>query len=258
VRVNAVSPGPTHTEGTERFGDYIDQLASLAPAGKTLYVINSDFPGTLSPISTATRKAGQEIWVGGGDPTSIAITPNGKTAYIGNDAGVTPFDLKTDRPRPAVGDPASKIVITPNGKTAYTYTWQGVIPIHTATNTAGPLIPVPGSATTGTAGMVLTPDGKTLYVLLQIGGVVPIDTATNTAGTPIPAGNYDAAIAITPDGKTAYTDDCSNTTPECAVIPIDTATNTAGTPIAAGAADQLPFSLVMAPGSRLPGSPRRG
>lgn len=34
VRVNAVSPGPTHTEGTERFGGYIDHLASLAPAGR--------------------------------------------------------------------------------------------------------------------------------------------------------------------------------------------------------------------------------
>jgi NAD(P)-dependent dehydrogenase (short-subunit alcohol dehydrogenase family) len=32
VRVNAVSPGPTHTAGTRRFGGYIDQLAALAPA----------------------------------------------------------------------------------------------------------------------------------------------------------------------------------------------------------------------------------
>ncbi|GAA1914144.1 SDR family NAD(P)-dependent oxidoreductase [Streptantibioticus ferralitis] len=34
VRVNAVSPGPTRTEGTRRFGDQVDQLASLAPAGR--------------------------------------------------------------------------------------------------------------------------------------------------------------------------------------------------------------------------------
>jgi hypothetical protein len=33
VRVNAVSPGPTRTEGTEPMGDLLDQLASLAPAG---------------------------------------------------------------------------------------------------------------------------------------------------------------------------------------------------------------------------------
>jgi NAD(P)-dependent dehydrogenase (short-subunit alcohol dehydrogenase family) len=34
VRVNAVSPGPTRTEGTEAMGDQLDQLASLAPAGR--------------------------------------------------------------------------------------------------------------------------------------------------------------------------------------------------------------------------------
>jgi NAD(P)-dependent dehydrogenase (short-subunit alcohol dehydrogenase family) len=34
VRVNAVSPGPTRTEGTEAMGEALDQLASLAPAGR--------------------------------------------------------------------------------------------------------------------------------------------------------------------------------------------------------------------------------
>jgi NAD(P)-dependent dehydrogenase (short-subunit alcohol dehydrogenase family) len=34
VRVNAVSPGPTRTEGTQPMGDQLDLLASLAPAGR--------------------------------------------------------------------------------------------------------------------------------------------------------------------------------------------------------------------------------
>ncbi|MBF9072544.1 SDR family NAD(P)-dependent oxidoreductase [Streptacidiphilus fuscans] len=34
VRVNAVSPGPTRTEGTAPMGDALDQLASQAPAGR--------------------------------------------------------------------------------------------------------------------------------------------------------------------------------------------------------------------------------
>ena len=34
VRVNTVSPGPTRTEGTEAMGSQLDQLASLAPAGR--------------------------------------------------------------------------------------------------------------------------------------------------------------------------------------------------------------------------------
>ena len=36
------------------------------------------------------------------------------------------------------------------------------------------------------------------------GTVTPIATATNTAGTPITVGSDPDAIAITPDGKTAY------------------------------------------------------
>jgi NAD(P)-dependent dehydrogenase (short-subunit alcohol dehydrogenase family) len=34
VRVNAVSPGPTRTEGTAGMGEALDQLAALAPAGR--------------------------------------------------------------------------------------------------------------------------------------------------------------------------------------------------------------------------------
>jgi NAD(P)-dependent dehydrogenase (short-subunit alcohol dehydrogenase family) len=34
VRVNAVSPGPTRTEGTERFGPGLDRMAADAPAGR--------------------------------------------------------------------------------------------------------------------------------------------------------------------------------------------------------------------------------
>ena len=33
VRVNAVSPGPTRTEGTVGMGDGLDQLATTTPAG---------------------------------------------------------------------------------------------------------------------------------------------------------------------------------------------------------------------------------
>jgi NAD(P)-dependent dehydrogenase (short-subunit alcohol dehydrogenase family) len=34
VRVNAVSPGPTRTEGTAAMGDGLDQLAATTPTGR--------------------------------------------------------------------------------------------------------------------------------------------------------------------------------------------------------------------------------
>jgi NAD(P)-dependent dehydrogenase (short-subunit alcohol dehydrogenase family) len=44
VRVNAVSPGPTRTEGTVPMGDALDQLAAAGPAGR---------PGQPEEIATA-------------------------------------------------------------------------------------------------------------------------------------------------------------------------------------------------------------
>jgi NAD(P)-dependent dehydrogenase (short-subunit alcohol dehydrogenase family) len=44
VRVNAVSPGPTRTEGTAVMGEALDQLASAAPAGR---------PGLPAEIASA-------------------------------------------------------------------------------------------------------------------------------------------------------------------------------------------------------------
>ncbi|MBM7490843.1 NAD(P)-dependent dehydrogenase (short-subunit alcohol dehydrogenase family) [Micromonospora luteifusca] len=44
VRVNAVSPGPTRTEGTAGMGENLDQLAAMAPAGR---------PGSAEEIAEA-------------------------------------------------------------------------------------------------------------------------------------------------------------------------------------------------------------
>ena len=47
--------------------------------------------------------------------------------------------------------------------------------------------------------IVITPDGKTAYVVNSAPGtVIPIDTATNKAGPPIRVGGYPYAIVITP------------------------------------------------------------
>ena len=101
-----------------------------------------------------------------------------------------------------------------------------VVPISTATNTAGTPIKV-GEIPYG---VMITPDGKTAYVLANTGGfpfqgtVTPISTATGTAGKPIKVGRDPGLIAITPDGKTVYVTNFISGT----VTPVSTATNTAG------------------------------
>jgi YVTN family beta-propeller protein len=70
--------------------------------------------------------------------------------------------------------------------------------------------------------------------------VTPISTASNTAGRPIPTGVSPRAIAITPNGKTAYVANDSSDT----VTPIQTATNTAGKPIPVG---KTPWFIAITP-----------
>jgi len=102
----------------------------------------------VTPISTATNTAGPPIPVGR-FPDAIAITPNGKPAYVANGDGtgtVTPITTATNTAGPpiTVGNDPRAIAITPNGKTAYVAN-QGsdtVTPISTVTNTAAPPIAV--------------------------------------------------------------------------------------------------------------------
>lgn len=60
--------------------------------------------------------------------------------------------------------------------------------------------------------------------------MTPIATATNAPGEPIEVGGGPWAIAITPDGKTAYVINFHSHT----VTPVATATNMPGTPITVG------------------------
>jgi YVTN family beta-propeller protein len=104
---------------------------------------------------------------------------------------VTPIDTATNTPGPQIpaGNQPRFIAITPDGKTAYV-TNSGtdtVTPIQTATNTAEPAITVGYEP----YALAITPDSKTAYVadVTSPGTVTPIDTATNAAGPAITVGN---------------------------------------------------------------------
>lgn len=86
---------------------------------------------------------------------------------------------------------------------------------------------------------MITPDGKTAYVLYNNSTVVtPISTATNLAARSVQAGT--GPIAITPDGKTVYVANWNTGT----VIPICTATSTLDQPIKVG---RNPSDIAIAP-----------
>src|SRR6516165_8806090 len=141
------------------------------PAGAVMYVAASN---GMIPVTTGTNTAGKPIKIGA-IPTAIAITPDGKTAYIADEhpAAVTPVTTATGTPGTPIniGGFPWAIAITPDGKTAYTVDLpaygQGrttVIPVATATNTPGTPIKI-GGGFTRAAAIAITPDGKTAYVV---------------------------------------------------------------------------------------------
>ena len=148
-------------------GELPDALA-VAPGAKTVYVVEvgSDedgSPGRVVPVATDNYTVGKAIAVGT-DPQAIAITPNGRMAYVlnGSDAAttpatmpvtLTPIDLVTRaalHPVP-VGTLPLSMTMSPNGKLIYVVDSSpghqgepsGITPFNTETGRAGPEIKLP-------------------------------------------------------------------------------------------------------------------
>jgi DNA-binding beta-propeller fold protein YncE len=234
---------------------------AITPNGKWAYVANMGILGglnntyfavdgyTVVPINLTTNRPGKPIYIGPG-PGAIAITPNGKWAYVSVTGTpehpldyVVPINLATKK----VGSPIHTgispmaIAITPNGKWAYVANtgWpqpalrgHTVTPINLSTNTAEQ----PIQAGEASLAIAITPNGKWAYVAnTQYGQgrnftITPINLTTNRPGKPIPVGPGPTSIAITPDGKWAYVADDNG----AQITPIDLSMSCAGKPIKVG------------------------
>lgn len=196
-------------------------IAAAAPGGthaRTVlfaYVANSG-DGTVTPINLGTGHPGAPIKAGS-SPDAIAITPDGRTAYVldtTSDA-ITPINLAADRPGPRItleGGAPTAIAITPDGKTAY------VVSLGIPSGT-------------------LPPNG--------FGIVTPVTLATGRPGRPIDVAASPQAIAITPNGTTAYVIEGDGG----GILPVNVATGRPGTPIKVGIGE--PSAIAITPDGRM-------
>lgn len=181
---------------------------STIPRGPTAYVIAGD---AIDPINLTTNTASKPIVIGG-NASGIAVTRSGKTAFATVDDSIIPVNLATGQPGTPmeIGYPLSSIAITPDGETAYVADETGVgtvTRVNLATGRYSKPIKVDH--------LLKLPDGHTV-------------------------GDGPITIAITADGKTAYTSNYEAWT----VTPIDVATGARGTPIRVG---QNPHSIAITP-----------
>jgi YVTN family beta-propeller protein len=190
-------------------------LAALpSPAAARLAYVADYDSETVGVIDiSANRLAAPPLEAAGGSgPYSLAVTPDGRTAWVVN------------------------------------YNTGRVASLDTATNLfIGAPIPIAPES----YGFAITPDGSRAYVANSIDDTVEaLDlNARARIGAPIPVGENPGAVAITPDGTRAYVSNEGSPEGSGAISVIDTATNqVVGPQIAVG---KFPYTSAITPDGRL-------
>jgi len=187
------------------------------------YVPNSS--NRVSVIDTKTNTVvGLPIPVGS-QASGVAVTPDGRFAYVANFGGNTVLMINTTTNSVVgaaipVGGQPSGVAVTPDGRFAYVVNQASntVSIISTATNTVVGSIPVGFQPNP----VAITPDGRFVYVGNHLSNTVSvISTTTNTVVGSIPVGSLPVGVAVTPDSRFAYVTNLLSST----VSVINTATN---------------------------------
>jgi DNA-binding beta-propeller fold protein YncE len=193
---------------------------AMTPDGTRLYATAED--GVLGyDVAPDGRLSARQpaLTPSGDDPHSIAIHPDGKSAYVtdGERGKVRQFDIvpggglvAKDPPFAFAGWSPRGVAVSPDGKTAYVLVTGGIALYDVAAD--GSLtrrdgrVAVPSWALEDLA---LTPDGEHLYVTSRDGRVFQFSVAPD--GAPVAAsppalvtGGRPVGIAVAPDGTAAY------------------------------------------------------
>ena len=216
---------------------------AITPDGKTAYVTDAGttpLGDTVTPINLTTDRPLAPITVGPG-PQGIVITPDGTTAYVANAGAivtgqsgaigntVTPIDLRSGvAGKPiTVGNAPLALAVSSDGSSLYVANSGSgsVTPVTLATGAVGAAIPVTG------APQAIAISGSTAWVADASSGIAngnnltPISLSNDTAGSPVRVGKGLTAVAITPDGTTAWVVSSGTNS----IIPVDLATAVART-----------------------------
>lgn len=184
------------------------QRASAAetpsPTPSVYVVTNGD--GNLAPFTTAgVARATRTV---GGDPVAIAVTPNGKRAYVvkRGSSSVVSLNLTTSpatiEKEIAVGSNPVAVAITADGTKALVLNnGSGTItPISTSNNAADtPIIVGPDPRA-----IAINPDGTKAYVTVGSVDLVTVTLLDRRVAPPIKVGPNPQGVAITPNGAVVY------------------------------------------------------
>jgi YVTN family beta-propeller protein len=213
-------------------------------------------PGTpgsaTSAAAVSTRPSVTATIPVGSTPLWVAVTPDGRHAYVANatTSTVSVISTASNTVIATISVPTpSRVAVSPDGSEAYVTECPDNCPagsqgdvavIDTASNRVTASITV-GS---GPFGVAFTPDGRHAYVTDRNATAVSvIDTASHTVTATITVGVFPTSVAVSPDGREAYVTNATTNT----VSVISTASNTVLTTIPTGSSA---FSVAFTPDSR--------
>jgi YVTN family beta-propeller protein len=223
-------PTPHALTGIDRRGWLIIAVGVLTGVLAIVLTISVGYDGSppsgtslTQPTPAPTSAVGPEVAIPalgapiqvGKTPTFVAVSPNGRHAYVANrDAQlVTVIDTAINQVTATIPTPAGPpqfLAFTPDGRKLYVTIYNDQQTIHaidvidTASNTviatipqlARPFLPA------------LTPDGKRLFIPNHdIAAVSVIDTNTNKTIAQVKVAPNPHWVAFSPDGSRAYTAD---------------------------------------------------
>ncbi|WP_028923684.1 Hsp70 family protein [Pseudonocardia acaciae] len=195
--INSVKSGPSEAAA----GDAVTNTPALAPPTQAQAAPSVPVPSLGTPIQV------------GATPTFVAVSPNGRLAYVANGAAkiVTVVDTSINKviaTIPVEAGPPQYVTFAPDGRKVYlsifnearTIAQVGVL--DTTTNRIVATIPV----RTRPFLAAVTADGRWLYVPNHDSGTVSvIDTANNTVAREIKVPANPHWIEFSKDGTRAYT-----------------------------------------------------
>lgn len=174
-----------------------------------LYVAGND---TVTVVDIESNTVMDTITVGG-QPSEVALTPDGSLAYVSNgslnDVSVIDTATRTVVAAVPMGGVSRSLAMAPDGAHCYvsgrvdgsSCLWV----IDTATNDVSTPIPLESDRYEGVAwDVVITPDGAKVYVTLYPNWVIAIDTDTNALASAIGLGNETHDLEVSIDGTRLY------------------------------------------------------
>ena len=203
--------------------------------------------GSVWPINTASGVAVHPLKVAAG-PTAIDVTANGQAGLVAGTGAVTLLHPAAGVVGPYIDVQAGAIALSPNGRTAYLVGHAKnepieVVPVNMATGAKGKAITTGASVA---AALAISPGGKTLFIVGDpdpgLGAtqdtITVVSTPTGHVGKTLnlgvhPNNNY-WTIALNPNGQTSYVLGYGSAGVPGVAIPFNTATLAVGKAVRVG------------------------